>query len=421
MDDIFIPPQNLDAEMAVLGALLIDGEALARIELSPEDFYRGGHQKIYTAMKNINKSGRAIDIITLSDELRRLGQLDDIGLSYLSRLASEVIISGNITEHAEIVKDSAIKRNIVNACREAIAGTQTDTVEEIVTKLRAKTADALSNRGCQIMEMIDIAKNTSKLIERRYQKKHELSGIPSGLPVLDDFLDGFGNGKVYIIAGRPGTGKTALSFFIALNAGVPVGRLDLEMSEGQLGLRALSSISQVELSKLRKGYISKDEWTYINKALGRMAELPIYYSFLAYNLEEVEKTVLQMVEKKGIKMLIVDYLQLIGVKKAHRNREQEVAEASRTMKRIAKTYNIPVLCLAQLNRAAELREGKKPTLADLRESGAIEQDADVVMFLWRQDPKSNNLKIVVAKGRDEGYGEIDLVFEGDKMLFYGGF
>lgn len=420
MDNLsgFAPPQNIEAEQAVLGAILIDGDAIKKIDLQPEDFYRvHTHGKIYASMLELHQAKIPIDIITLTDCLRKKGELEAVGgVAYLASLTSVVPISGGITHHASIVKDASTRRKIAQICLKTLQDISTYPIDEITQNLRLKIAQALFSRGGKIVDMMELTKNLSIAIENRYNNKHIISGIPSGFAEIDEVTDGFQGGKVYVVAARTGIGKTAFSLAMDMNAGVPVGRIDLEMSEGQLGIRALASLSQVSMFKLRKGYISREEWQAISKAIGKLAEIPLYFSFSSFKISEIERTVAEMVEK-GIKKLTVDYLQLISPDAKHRNREQEVADASRTMKRIAKMYNIPVVVLAQLNRKVEERADKKPTLADLRESGSIETDADVVMFLQKKDIQSKNLTVIFAKGRDEGYAEVNMTFDGDLMTF----
>lgn len=420
-DDMgFIPPRDLEAEQSVLGAILVDSSVFPKIELITEDFYLPTHQTIFLAMRELNSNQDVIDIITLKEKLVANNHFEGVGLPYLAKLGSIAVISASIQHHAAIVKEKAQKRSIIKTYIQVMQEINSLTIDEIISKIRNETGNILRGHGGQITTMYEIAKDINGYIEKRVNNRHELSGIPSGIPELDDFTDGFQAGQFYVIGARPGMGKTALSFYIAQNCGVPCGRIDLEMSARQLGLRALAREADVELWKLRKGHIGKNDWPYIVKALGRLAELPIFFAFTSYNIAEIEKVVTQMVETKGIKMLMVDYLQLVNSVE-RKKREQEVAEASRLMKRLAKTYDMPVIALCQLNREVEGRENKRPVLKDLRESGAIEQDADVVMFLYREDIRNSKgvVEILIPKGRNEGSAEIKLFFDGDKMTFKG--
>ena len=418
MDDI-LPPQNLEAEIAVLGAIILDGESFTKATVRADDFYKNQHVLIYRAMDELHQKGDNIDIVSIGEVLKREGKYEQIGgLAYLSQLAREVVTSANIKYHSDIVREHSQKRQIIRACTETMQGIHHLSVDEILSKLHNSTSNIVTGHGGDIVDMRDVALETIKKVEHRYYNKHSISGVRSGFRDMDELTDGFQPGEVYVIGARPGMGKTALSMAIAQNAEVPVGRIDLEMSQAQLGRRVLSSLSQMSLYKFRKGIIDKHEWPAVNAAVARMSQLPIFFSFLSYSTVEVERVITQMVETKGIKMLMVDYLQLINSAEK-KKREQEVAEASRLMKRMAKVHNIPVIALAQLNREVEKRGDKRPTLADLRESGQIEQDADVIMFLYREDAQESSgpVEIIIAKGRDTGYAKISLYFDGNKMTF----
>lgn len=420
MNSYNLPPQALAAEQYVLGAIILNGDALTKIKdtIRPDDFYRNAHALIYSAMLAVNANSEPIDIITLSDALKTEGNLKKAGdLVYLSTLANTVLSGANVQHHAKIVKEASNKRKILKMQTLIQQEIEALSVSEILDKIRQTTTSIVTGYGGQIVSMREIAIEIDKYIERKTSNPtNELSGIPSGFIDIDEMLDGFQGGQVYVIAGRPGTGKSALSMAIAQNAGVPVGRIDLEMTSRQIGIRALSHTAKLDINKVRKGYIAKAEYQSVIKAIGTMADLPIYFSFASYNVSEAEKIVTQMVTTKGIKMLIVDYLQLVNSSE-RKQREQEVAEVSRLMKRLAKTFNIPVLVLAALNRVSEGRENKKPLLIDLRESGQIEQDADVVLFLYQNDKSEDTLSISIAKGRNEGTGKVMLYFDKKTMTF----
>ena len=422
MKDISLPPQNLEAEEAILGAVLLDGNTFSRVDglIRPDDFYRASNGLIYQAMNTLHKAGDPIDIITLTEILKKHDQLEKVGgLVYISSLASKLLSGAAIRHHANIVKEQSQKRQIVNTCKKIISEIEQLSVDEIIANVHNSFSGLLDNHGGEIVSMADLSAKLSEYITKRSNNRHELSGITSGFAELDNSLDGFQAGQMYVLGARPGQGKTALSLAFAQNAGVPVGRIDLEMAGHQLGIRVLSNLSQITLYKLRKGFIAKDEWQAIMSSLSEMANLPIYFSLSSYNVLEVEKIVTQMVEKKGVKMLIVDYLQLINSTE-RKKREQEVAEVSRLMKRLAKTFDIPVIAVAQLNREVESREDKRPILKDLRDSGQIEQDADVIMFLYRDKNAPTVCEVIIAKGRNEGEGVVKLYFDGDRMTFKSG-
>lgn len=418
-----LPPQDIEAEQGILGAILLENEAIlkAKLKLNPNDFYKQSHGKIYNAMLNLKDDGEPVDIITLSDRLRKTDELEVVGgASYLSRLSGIVPTSANILYHCDIVHEKMVKRNLLRSLIETTEGiyNDTDSLDNLLSKLRNDTAGLVRGRGSKITTMRDLTKELMEFIERRSENKNEISGVPSGFIELDNLTDGFQGGEQIIIAARPGTGKSALAMVCAINAGVPVGIISIEMGSHQMGIRTLSSISGVELWKLRKGILSVTDWHKLTTGCVEAMEKPIYFAFSSKNTAELERTVTQMVELYGCKEIIVDYLQL--TKSAEpKKREQEVAEVSRTLKLCATNNNIPMIVLSALNRDVEKRQNKVPVLSDLRESGAIEQDADVVIFLHQKDGKEHEheLELHVAKGRNCGLGQVKLYVDFDTMTF----
>jgi len=421
MIEDFLPPQNLEAEEAVLGAIILEGDSLGRVKdiLRPGDFYRRSHGNIYAAAETLRDQNEPIDLVTLSNLFKRAGTLDENGgIGYLSQLANCVPTAANIVHHARIVREKSKLRQLLSACRETISGIFADqALEDLLMSLRGKTADVVTSDNVDMVTMKELVKNSLTVIETRYKNKGAMSGITSGFSEIDQITDGWQPGLI-ILGARPGMGKTAFAHTLAINSGVPVGKIEIEMGAHAMGLRSISMMSAVEMWRLQKGYIQGEQWAPLMKSIGELAEMPIYFSFSALNMAQIERTAAAMVEKHGIKMLIIDYLQLArGGDRKTKNREQEVAEISRSCKHMSKIYNMPVIALAQLNRAVEQRADKRPTLADLRESGQIEQDADIVMFLYRKDLKATETELIFSKGRDIIGGVVKLDFDGVRMRY----
>ena len=421
-EDMFIPPQNIEAEQSVIGAILVDGDSFkkAHWHVKVEDFYKDAHRKIFSAIETVVKNNDPIDLISVSEILKQKGETDSIGGDrYLSGLASQIPTAANIEFHAKIVAEKSSLRKLAKICREIVADVNNLELDELLARLKNGTVEIAKGRGGAIVEMKTITKEIFEFLERRVDNRHSISGISTGSAELDELTDGLQNGDVIIIAGRPGSGKSARAMQILQgNAlkNIPGGFISLEMGKHQLGIRTISAISEVELRKLRKGFISNDAWHSLTSAAAKMVEMPLYFSFDARKTEDIEKVATQMIETKGVKIIAVDYLQLISSVE-HKKREQEVAEISRLMKTIAQRHNIPVIAIAQLNRAVE-HENRRPRLSDLRESGAIEQDADVIIFLHRDSKNKNIIEVIIGKGRNIDTGFCRQHFDGDRMTFH---
>jgi len=424
MDITVLPPQDIEAEQAVLGAIILESDALKRIDLAPEDFYKPSHVVIYQSMLNVQKRNEAVDIVTLTHDLKKRNKLDAAGgIVYLSLLANSIPTAANILYHARIVQDKAKRRGIMRDAQKMIQDVTSGELE--LQDLYARYRDVsgrLARAGANTtVNMSEIARRVDKHLERRYQIKSDVSGVSSGYRDLDLITDGWQAGELIVIGARPGHGKTAFVLDMARKSGVPVGIVSLEMSEMQLGIRILASMTGIELTRLRKAYINRDEWPMITQELGRMSELPIFFDFRVRKISEIERAAARMVESQGIEMLVMDYIQLAGGEDIRRNRirEEEIAEISRGLKKIASDYQIPVIGLSQLSRDVEKRGDKRPILADLRNSGQIEQDADVVIFLWKADFKSKECmtEVSIAKGRNIETGTVRLWFDGPRMTY----
>ena len=431
-----LPPQNIEAEQSVLGSILFDNDAVTKaIEfLSPDDFYRESHRRLYHSMLDLFDRNEPIDIITLTDQLRRNNELDSVGgIAYLSSLANSVPTSANISFHAKIVKEKSMLRSLIQTATHIAARVYEDSMEadEMVDYAEKVVFDIADKRTrASFTSIKEIVKDTFKMIEHLYDKKEAITGVPSGFADLDKMTSGFQHGDLVIIGGRPGMGKTAFALNIAQHVGVelkePVAIFSLEMSKEQLVLRMLCAEGMVDSLRVRTGIMSKQDWPKLTSAAGRLAESPIFIDdSSALTVLEIRAKARRLKrEHKGLSLIVVDYLQLMRGRGSFDIREQEIADISRSLKALAKELKVPVIALSQLNRAVEHRGDRKPTLADLRESGAIEQDADVIVFLYRDgdqnkgDQASRNIvKIEVAKQRNGPTGAVTLTFLSSNTKF----
>ncbi len=431
-----LPPQSLEAEQAVLGAIILEGESITKaIELlSAEDFYRESHRKIYNAMLELFNKNEPIDLITLTENLKDKGELEDIGgLSYLSTLATVVPTAANIRYHAKLVREKALLRAVIRACTEIVTKVyeEPEDAEEMLDyaeKLIFEISEKRTNTS--FYHMKDVVKHTFKMIESMYERKAVITGIPSGFKDLDELTSGFQPGDLIIIGGRPGMGKTAFSLNIAQHVGVdlgePVAFFSLEMSKEQIAMRLLSSLAMVNASALRKGFIGKRDWERLTESAVKLSEAPIYIddSSQMSVLEIRAKARRLKMEKGRLSLIVIDYLQLMRSRTAYDRREQEISEISRSLKAMAKELKVPVVALSQLNRSVEKTNDRRPTLANLRESGAIEQDADVIIFLYRDEvynkknpANKGKAEVIVAKQRNGPTDTINLTFLSDYTRF----
>ncbi len=431
-----LPPQNIEAEQSVLGAIILDNESLPKVIeiLNIDDFYRETHRRLYGAMLSLFEKNEPIDIVTLTDYLRRTDELDSIGgLSYLSSLASEVLTSANIKYHAKIIRERALLRSLIQTATHIASRVYEDSLDadEMVDYAEKMIFDIADKRTkTSFYSLKDVIKDTFKMIEHLYDKKEAITGAPSGFKDIDELTSGFQPGDLIIIGGRPGMGKTAFALNIAQHVGIdlkePVAVFSLEMSKEQLALRMLCAESMVDSSRIRKGFIGKQDWPRLTNAAGRLAESPIFIddSSAITVLEVRAKARRLKMEHGALSLVVVDYLQLMRSRGNFERREQEISEISRSLKALAKELKVPVVALSQLNRGVESRGDRRPTLADLRESGAIEQDADVIIFLYRDEIYNKNnpsnkgkAEIIVAKQRNGPTGVVNLTYLADSTRF----
>ena len=435
-----IPPQALDLEEAVLGSLMLEKDAFIVVSylLKPECFYKESHQKIYEAVQALALNGEPVDLLTVSEELKRAGNLESVGgYYYLSQLTSRVASAVHIEFHARIIIQKYIQRELIRASTEIQARAYDDAtdVADLVDMAQKMVFDiAEGNIKKETMPINVLIDQAIKNIGAIGNRPESMSGVPSGFSALDKVTSGWQPSDLVIIAARPSMGKTALVLSMARNMavehGVPVAIFSLEMSALQLVNRLIVSETEISSVKIRNGKLEKSEWTRLHAKINRLLNAPVYVDDTpALSIFELRAKCRRLQQRYGIKVLVIDYLQLMTAGGDTRgNREQEVSMISRQLKIIAKELNIPVIALSQLNRLLEQRENKRPMLSDLRESGAIEQDADMVLFIHRPervgqiaDSEGISLKgiaeIIIAKHRNGAVGEITLRFREEFALF----
>ena len=422
-----VSPQNIEAEMAVLGSMLLEEEAVGNaVEIVNESyFYRDAHQKIYLAITDLFQSNKAVDLITLAEALEKSGQLEEVGgPSYLASLANVVPTAANVVYYAKIVKEKYLLRTLIKVATKIISTSYEprEDVDVILDEAEKMVFDIVSRRVVgEVLELKEIIKKNVEIIDGLYQKKKHITGIATGFDDLDKSTAGFQNSDLIIIAGRPSMGKSALATCIAEHVGVlekrPVAIFSLEMAKEQLGQRMLCSHAKIDLNKLRSGFLSKEDWQRITMAASKLSEGKVYIDdTAALNPLEIRAKARRLKSRFGIELLVVDYLQLMRGSGRTDNRQQEISDISLNLKALARELNIPVIAVSQLSRAPERRDDFRPRLSDLRESGAIEQDADVVLLLFREEyynPSESNkgkTEIIIAKQRNGPTGKLDLTF-----------
>jgi replicative DNA helicase len=424
-----LPPQHIEAEQSVLGGILIENEAINRVTeiLDADDFYRDTHRKIFNALINLSERDEPADLITLTNELQKIDQLDSIGgASYLASLIDSVPTAANIQYYARIVKEKAILRKLIQTSTEIITQSYEDRGDvEVFLDEAERAIFEISERRVRpsFYPIKDIVKDSFKILERLYEKKELITGVPSGFKEIDRLTAGFQPSDLIIIAGRPSMGKTAfclnLAQYAAIEKKVPIAIFSLEMSKEQLGIRMLCSEAHVEGTRLRTGYLNESDWPKLTIAAGNLSEAPIYIDdTAALSVLELRAKARRLKSDHGLGMLIIDYLQLMKGRARVESRQQEISEISRSLKALAKELNIPVIAVSQLSRKTEERTGNRPQLSDLRESGAIEQDADLILFIYRDEvynrsednPNRGKAEVIIGKQRNGPIGKIDLAF-----------
>lgn len=430
-----LPPQNIEAEQSTLGACLIDGEAVASVSEvlpDPDDFYRQAHRTLYSVVLHLYEKGEPVDLITASNELNSRGKMDEVGgPSYLTHLISVVPTSANVEYYANIVKEKAMLRKLIYAGTTiaSMGYHEEEPIDDLVDTSERLIFNIAERRLSQdFVALKPILHSTFSKIEELYAHKAHITGVPTGFKDFDNLTAGFQNGNLVIIAARPSMGKTALCLNIAQYAAVKdkmaMGIFSLEMSKDDLCQRLLSSEAQINAMRLRTGHIAHGDWPKITRALNLLNDAPIFIDDSAgLTVMEMRSKARRLKSRAGLRMIIVDYIQLIKGRSKSENRNQEISEITRQLKSLAKELNIPVVALSQLSREAERRQDKRPMLSDLRESGSIEQDADMVIFIYRDayynkiSEKGNIAEIIIAKQRNGPTGTVELSFLNEYAKF----
>lgn len=430
-----VPPQNIEAEQAVLAGILINNDAMNQIVdfLSPDDFYREAHGHVFEAMTELYNSNEPIDLITLSQHLREKSALDKAGgPEYLTGLVDVVSTSAGILYHAQIIRDLSIRRKLIGQCSliSDACFQEWQPTDELLDMAEQSIFDIAEDKiGEGFTPLDEVIKQSFKKLESVAEQEGFITGVPTGFKDFDRYTAGLQPSDLIILAGRPSMGKTALALGIGYNAAVATGKgvavFSLEMSRMQLGLRLLGFHAGIDAAKLRTGFLRDTDWQRLMDSANHLSEVSMFIDDTSYlSVLEMKAKCRRLVKKKELCLVIVDYLQLVQGRRSAESRQMEISEISRSLKALSKDLNIPVMALSQLNRKVEDRPNKRPQLADLRESGAIEQDADVIAFIYRDElyhPASeenrNLAEVIVAKQRNGPTGSFRLTFQKELTRF----
>lgn len=427
-----VPPQSIEAEQWILGGLLIENGALHKVLgiISEKDFYKETHQKIFGAVVGLYEKNEPQDIITVTDYLRSRNQLEEVGgAAYLASLADAVPTAANITYYAKIVQEKSILRNLIQtASKIGTLSYESADAEEVLELAQKEIFDIAQYKiKQQFVPLNAVLAKAIQVIEKRYNRKELVTGVPTGFKDLDRITTGLQPSDLIIIAGRPSMGKTSLALNIAQHAAikgkVPVAVFSLEMSKEQLAMRMLCAEANVDAHKVRRGYLVDRDWAGIMRAAGNLADAPIFIDdTAAISVLEMRAKARLLKLEHDLGLVIIDYLQLMRSRGPMERREQEISEISRSLKAMAKELDVPVIALSQLNRRLEERPNKRPQLSDLRESGAIEQDADVIIFIYRdkvynKNEEDHTAELIVGKQRNGPTGVAKLTFREEYSCF----
>ena len=429
-----VPPHDIEAEQAVLGCMITDKDAvIAAIEsLAEEDFYREDNKLIYKAILNLYNRAEPVDIITLKSELSSIGKFDAIGgLEYLAELPEKVPTTSNVDKYIKIVKEKSELRTLIKTANDIITLSEdpTQEVESIMDGAEKKIFNIMQKKNQEGYSSIkDILVDSFTELEELYNRKQHVTGVPTGFIDLDKMTAGLHNSDLVLVAARPAMGKSAFALNIATNAAIQantgVAIFSLEMSKEQMANRILGSVAMVDGNSIRTGRIADDDWIKLATASGELSQTGIVIDDTpGISVMEIRAKCRKLKMEKNIGLVIIDYLQLVQASSRAGSREQEIAEISRSLKILAKEINVPVIALSQLSRAPEQRPDHRPMLSDLRESGSIEQDADIVMFLYRDDyynpdtEKKNIAEVIIAKHRAGSTGTVELAWLGNYTKF----
>lgn len=439
-DQVNTPPASVEAEQALLGALMIDDHAWESIHgrVSDEDFYRPDHRLIFNAIGTLSSRDRPRDAITVSEYLESCGQLAEAGgLGYLSTLVKDTPSAANITTYADIVRERSLLRELIAVGNDIAASAfhtegraaaeLVDEAEQRVFKIAGK---GISGKKKDIRQLHEVCSDLVTRLDELHRAGAEITGLSTGYKKFDAMTQGLQKGDLIIVAGRPSMGKTTLALNIAENAAfnltkpTPIAIFSMEMSTEQLALRFVSSLGQVSQGKLRNGQFSEDDWPRITSAIQQMAQAPVFIDDTpALSPAQVRARARRLKRQHGIGLIVIDYLQLMSVGGSTENRATEISEISRSLKALARELDVPVIVLSQLNRSVEQRPDKRPQMSDLRESGAIEQDADLIAFIYRDEvyndesPRKGQADIIIAKHRNGEIGDFSLTFLGQFSRF----
>ena len=437
---IKLPPHSVEAEQSVLGGLLLDNTAWDKIAdmIGESDFYRADHRLIYRHVSKLVGNSRPADVITVSESLESTKELEGVGgLAYLGALAQNTPTAANIRRYAEIVRDRAVMRKLAEVGTE-IAETAYNPMGKEAGQLLDEAESkvfAISEQGARgkqgFMDMQPLLTQVVERIDMLYNRDNpsDVTGVPTGFTDLDKMTSGLQPGDLVIVAGRPSMGKTSLALnmaeHVALESGLPVGVFSMEMGASQLVMRMLGSVGKLDQHKVRTGRLADEDWRKLTDAVGRLNDAPIHIDeTAALNSLELRARARRLHRQYGkLGLIVVDYLQLMSASSQGENRATEISEISRGLKALAKELNVPVVALSQLNRSLEQRPNKRPVMSDLRESGAIEQDADLILFIYRDEvynqdsPDKGKAEVIIGKQRNGPIGTITLVFQGEYTRF----
>lgn len=436
-ESLRLPPHSVEAEQSILGGLMLDNSGWDRIAdlVHGGDFYRRDHQLIFEAIGALSEKSVPSDAVTVSEHLEKCSQLDDAGgLAYIASLVRDTPSAANIKAYAEIVRERSMLRELIRVGGE-IAGSAhandgrgaADLVDEAERKV-FEIAEQGQRAGSGFIGLRKILPGVIDRLDELSHSDGDITGVATGFQKFDDLTAGLHGGELIIIAGRPSMGKTTLAMNIAENAAiackVPTAIFSMEMSAEQLAFRMIGSIGRVNQSKLRTGRFSDEDWTRINSAVAIMSEAPIFIDDTpALSPTEIRARSRRLKREHGLGLIVVDYLQLMGIAGTRENRATEISEISRSLKALAKELDVPIVALSQLNRGVEQRTDKRPIMSDLRESGAIEQDADLIAFIYREEvydpdtPRKGVADIIIAKQRNGPIGDLHLTFLGEYTRF----
>ena len=433
-----MPPQAVEVEQAVLGAMMLEQRAIVRaVEILDEScFYHAPHSRIFAAMSTLFEQGTPVDQLTLTEELKRRGQLDDVGgVVYLAKLGAEVATTANIDFHARIVLEKALSRKLIETASGVIerAYAADEDVQTLIDKAEQQLFSLSENQIGDGFELLEkVMGETFEHLERVHARAGTVLGVDTGFADLNDQMSGFQKGDLVILAARPSVGKTALALTLArhaaVEAGVGVAVFSLEMSKMQLAQRLLSAETKVDLHKLRTGRLREEDWMHLTRNIDRLAQAPIHIDDTpGISVLEARAKARRLQREYGVGLVVIDYLQLMSGHMRTQSREQEISQISRGLKAMAKELDVPVLALSQLSRAVESRTDRRPQLSDLRESGSLEQDADVVMFIYRPEmydlksPDGESLEgraqIIIGKQRNGPIGSVDLQWNKESATY----